>query len=141
MTTFDAIKDIASSGMAAQRLRAQLVATNLANAETTRTPQGGPYRRKDAVFQTALLGATADGMEVTGVRIAGIQASSEPFVTKYEPSHPDADANGVVSYPNVNPVEEMVNLTEASRGFDANVAVVRAVRTMELSAQDLLRVT
>ena len=141
MSSFDAIKDIASSGMAAQRLRAQLVATNLANAETTRTPQGGPYRRKDAVFQTALLGATADGMPVTGVQVAGIQASSEPFVTKYEPGHPDADANGIVSYPNVNPVEEMVNLTEASRGFDANVAVVRAVRTMELSAQDLLRVT
>ena len=141
MSSFDAIKDIASSGMAAQRLRAQLVATNIANAETTRTPQGGPYRRKDAVFQTALLGATADGMPITGVRVAGIQASTEPFVTKYDPSHPDADANGVVSYPNVNPVEEMVNLTEASRGFDANVAVVRAVRTMELSAQDLLRVT
>ena len=141
MSTFDAINDIAASGMAAQRLRAQLVASNIANVETTRTPQGGPFRRKDAVFRQALLGHTADGMPVTGVEVARVQASTDPFITKFDPSHPDADANGVVQYPNVNPVEEMVNLTEASRGFDANVAVVRAVRTMTLSAQDLLRVT
>jgi len=141
MSTFDAINDIAASGMYAQRLRAQLVASNIANVETTRTPGGEPFRRKDAVFQTALLGATADGMPVTGVQVASIQASKDPFINKYDPAHPDADANGIVQYPNVNPVEEMVNLTEASRGFDANVAVVRAIRTMTLSAQDLLRVT
>lgn len=139
MSTFDAINRIASSGLAAQRLRVQLVASNIANAETTRTPQGGPFKKKDAVFQTALLGATADGMPVTGVQVAGIQASRDPFISKYDPSHPDADANGIVLYPNVNPVEEMVNLTEASRGFEANVAVVRVVRAMTLSAQDLLR--
>jgi flagellar basal-body rod protein FlgC len=141
MSTFDSINDIAASGMAAQRLRAQLIASNIANVETTRTPQGGPFRRKDAVFATALMGETSDGMPVTGVKIAQIQASTDPFITKFDPSHPDADANGIVSYPNVDPVAEMVNLTEASRGFDANVAVVRAVRTMTLSAQDLLRVT
>ena len=141
MSTFDAINDIAASGMAAQRLRAQLVASNIANAETTRTPQGGPYRRKEAVFSVALMGATGDGMPVTGVKVAQVIASNDPFVAKYDPGHPDADANGMVQYPNVNPVEEMVNLTESSRGFDANVAVIRAVRTMTLSAQDLLRVT
>lgn len=140
-STFDAIKDIAASGMAAQRLRAQLVAANIANAETTRTPQGGPYRKKDAVFQVQQLGQTADGFPIQGVQVAGIQPSDEPFITKYDPAHPDADANGIVQFPNVNPVEEMVNLTEAARSFDANVAVIRAVRTMELSAQDLLRVT
>ena len=139
MSTFDAINNIAASGMAAQRLRVQLVAANIANAETTRTPQGGPYKKKDAVFQAALLGETADGMAITGVAVTGIQESKDPFVAKYDPSHPDADADGMVSYPNVNPVEEMVNLTEASRSFEANVAVVRAVRTMTLSAQDLLR--
>ena len=139
MSTFDAINNIASSGLAAQRLRVQLVAANIANAETTRTPQGGPFKKKDAVFQAALLGATADGMPVTGVRVGGIQASKDPFIAKYDPNHPDADANGIVLYPNINPVEEMVNLTEASRGFEANLAVVRAVRTMTLSAQDLLR--
>ena len=139
MSTFDAINNIAASGMAAQRLRVQLVASNIANAETTRTPQGGPYKKKDAVFQAALLGQTADGMDITGVSVTSVQESKEPFVEKYDPNHPDADANGIVQYPNVNPVEEMVNLTEASRGFEANVAVVRAVRTMMLSAQDLLR--
>ena len=139
MSTFDAINNIAASGMAAQRLRVQLVASNIANAETTRTPQGGPYKKKDAVFQAALLGQTADGMDLTGVSVTGVLESKEPFIEKYDPNHPDADASGMVQYPNVNPVEEMVNLTEASRGFEANVAVVRAVRTMTLSAQDLLR--
>ena len=139
MSSFDAINSVAASGMAAQRLRVQLAASNIANSETTRTPEGGPYRKKDPIFQVADLGETADGMPVNGVAIAGIQASQDPFISKYDPNHPDADANGIVQYPNVNPVEEMVNLTEASRSFDANVAVVRAVRTMTLSAQDLLR--
>jgi flagellar basal-body rod protein FlgC len=140
MTTFDAIKNIAASGMSAQRLRVQLAASNIANAETTRTQEGGPYRRKEPVFQAVLLEQTQDGTPVTGVGIAGIQSSQEPFISKYDPSHPDADANGMVQYPNVNPVEEMVNLTESSNSYQANVAVVRAIRTMELSAQDLLRV-
>jgi flagellar basal-body rod protein FlgC len=140
MSTFDAIDSVAASGMAAQRLRVQLAAANIANSETTRTPEGGPYRKKEPVFQELLMGATLDGTPVTGVQVAGIQASSDPFISKYDPNHPDADANGIVQYPNVNPVEEMVNLTEASRSFEANIAVVRSVRTMELSAQDLLRV-
>ena len=140
MSSFDAIKDIAASGMSAQRLRVQLAASNIANAETTRTQEGGPYRRKEPVFQAVLLEQTQDGTPVTGVGIAGIQSSQEPFISKYDPSHPDADANGMVQYPNVNPVEEMVNLTESSNSYQANVAVVRAIRTMELSAQDLLRV-
>ncbi len=140
MTAFDAIKNIAASGMYAQRLRVQLAASNIANAETTRTSEGGPYRRKEPVFQSMLLEQTRDGTPVTGVAVAGVQTSQDPFISKYDPSHPDADANGMVQYPNVNPVEEMVNLTESERSFEANVAVVRAVRTMELSAQDLLRV-
>ncbi|BDU73627.1 flagellar basal body rod protein FlgC [Mesoterricola silvestris] len=141
MSTFDAINTIAASGLAAQRLRAQLVASNIANAETTRTPQGGPFRRKDAVFSVETLGMGPNGVPITGVKVAEIRASQDPFLTKFDPGHPDADASGIVQYPNVNPVEEMVNLTEASRGFDANASVVRAVRTMTLSAQDLLRVT
>ena len=115
------------------------MASNIANAETTHTPQGGPFKKKDAIFRSVLLGETGEGMPVTGVQVSDIQASSDPFVSKYDPTHPDADANGIVLYPNVNPVEEMVNLTEASRSFEANVAVVRAVRAMTLSAQDLLR--
>ena len=139
--SFGKIYDIAASGLSAQRLRVQLIAANVANSETTRTPEGGPFRRKDAVFQVQPMGSTTDGTPLTGVRVAEGQTSQEPFPTRHEPGHPDADAAGVVQYPNVNPVEEMVNLTEASRSFDANVAVIRAVRAMASSAQDLLRVT
>jgi flagellar basal-body rod protein FlgC len=75
-----------------------------------------------------------------GVRIAGIQTSQEPFLTRYEPGHPDANADGVVSYPNINPTEEMVNLTEASRSYEANIAVVRSAKAMATSALEILRV-
>lgn len=133
------ILDIASTGMAAQRLRVQLIASNIANSETTRTKEGGPYRRKDAVFQSENLGFSG-ALAAAGVKVASIQTSQEPFLTRLEPGHPDADADGVVSYPNVNPVEEMVNLTEASRAYEANIAVVRAAKTMATSALDILRV-
>ncbi|MBP1626262.1 MAG: flgC [Holophagaceae bacterium] len=138
--SFNKIYDIAASGMSAQRLRVQLIAANVANAETTRTTEGGPYRKKEATFQVQPLGQTSDGMELTGVGVRQVINSQDPFAAKYEPNHPDANADGIVQYPNVNPVEEMVNLTEASRSYEANVAVVRAVRAMALSAQDLLRV-
>lgn len=133
------IFDIASTGMAAQRLRVQLIAANIANSETTRTKDGGPYRRRDAVFEAQDMGFSG-ALANAGVRVASIRTSQEPFLTRYEPGHPDADANGVVRYPNVNPVEEMVNLTEASRAFEANVAVVRAGKAMAMSAMEILRV-
>jgi len=133
------IYDIASTGMAAQRLRVQLIASNVANSETTRTKEGGPYRRRDAVFQTQDLGF-AGALASAGVRVASIQTSQEPFLTRYEPSHPDADTDGVVKYPNINPVEEMVNLTEASRSYEANIAVVRSAKTMATSALSILSV-
>ena len=133
------ILDIASTGMAAQRLRVQLIASNIANSETTRTKDGGPYRRKDAVFQSQDLGFSG-ALANAGVRVAGIRASQEPFLTRYEPGHPDANADGVVSYPNVNPVEEMVNLTEASRAYEANIAVVRSAKAMASAALEILRV-
>ena len=133
------ILDIASTGMAAQRLRVQLIAANIANSETTRTKEGGPYRRMDAVFQSQDMGFKG-ALANAGVRVASIRRSQEPFLSRYEPSHPDANADGVVSYPNVNPVEEMVNLTEASQSYQANIAVVRAAKTMATSALDILRV-
>lgn len=138
--SFNQINNIAASGMAAQRLRVQLIAANIANSETTRTAEGGPYRRKDAAFQVVPMGKSPEGVQLSGVQTSKIVTSQEPFVSKYDPSHPDANAEGIVLYPNVNPVEEMVNLTEASRSFEANVSVVRAARTMSLSAMDLLRV-
>jgi flagellar basal-body rod protein FlgC len=137
---FEQINAIAASGMAAQRLRVQLIAGNIANSETTRTPEGGPFRRRDAVFQVAPLGQTSDGMPLAGVQVSRIAASNEPFITKFDPNHPDANAEGVVQYPNIDPTQEMVNLTEATRAFDANVSVLRASRNMVLSAQELLRV-
>lgn len=133
------ILDIASTGLAAQRLRVQLISSNIANSETTRTKEGGPYRRRDAVFQAQDMGFSG-ALANAGVRIASIQTSQEPFLTRYEPGHPDANADGVVSYPNVNPVEEMVNLTEASRSYEANIAVVRSAKAMATSAMEILRV-
>jgi flagellar basal-body rod protein FlgC len=133
------ILDIAATGMSAQRLRVQLIASNIANSETTRTKEGGPYRRRDAVFQAKDMGFSA-ALSAAGVQVASIQTSQEPFLTRYEPSHPDADASGIVNYPNVNPVEEMVNLTEASRAYEANIAVVRAAKGMAASALEILRV-
>jgi flagellar basal-body rod protein FlgC len=125
--------------MAAQRLRVQLIASNIANSETTRTREGGPFRRKEAVFRTQDLGFSG-ALANAGVRVAEIRTSQDPFLTRFEPSHPDANADGVVSYPNVNPVEEMVNLTEASRAYEANIAVVRAAKAMAASALEILRV-
>ncbi len=139
--SFNRINDIAASGMAAQRLRVQLIAGNIANSETTRTEDGGPFKKKEAVFKVLPMGTNALGQAFSGVRVAEVATSKDPFISKFDPNHPDANAEGVVMYPNVSPVEEMVNLTEASRAFEANVAVVRAVRAMSLSAQDLLRVT
>ncbi len=134
------ILDIAATGMSAQRLRVQLIAANVANSETTRTKEGGPFRRKDAVFVARDMGFD-QALRAAGVQVAEIRTSKEPFLTRYEPGHPDANAEGVVSYPNVNPVEEMVNLTEASRAFEANVAVVRSAKAMAQSALDILRVS
>jgi flagellar basal-body rod protein FlgC len=133
------ILEIASTGMAAQRLRVQLIASNVANSETTRTREGGPFRRKEAVFQAQDMGFSGT-LASAGVRVASIFTSQEPFLTRYEPGHPDANADGVVNYPNVNPVEEMVNLTEASRAYEANIAVVRSAKTMATSALEILRV-
>lgn len=139
MSSFGKIYDIASSGLAAQRLRVQLIASNVANAETTRTPEGGPFRKKDAIFEMVSLGALADGTKLNGVRVKEIRSSKEAFPTRYEPGHPEADADGLVRYPNVNPVLEMVDLTEASRSYEANVAVVRSVRAMGQAALEMLR--
>lgn len=134
------ILDIAATGLAAQRLRVQLIASNVANSETTRTREGGPYRRKDAVFQAVDLGF-GQALRGAGVKVSEIRTSREPFITRYDPGHPDANAEGEVSYPNLNPVEEMVNLAGASRAYEANVAVIRAAKAMAQSALEILRVT
>lgn len=135
MGIVDALR-IAASGMTAERLRMDVIAENLANANTTRTPEGGPYRRKEVVLEAA--GGTFADL-LAGVRVAAIVPDPRPPQRVYDPGHPDADARGYVSLPNVSPVTEMVDLITASRAYEADVQVLAASKQMALRALDLLR--
>src|SRR5579864_7042430 len=117
------VLSVSASGMSAQRMRAELLVENLANAETTRTPDGGPYRRKDAVFTSASQSSpfsaifqTEMGTGVNGVEVADVVEDTREPEKRYLPGHPDADNDGYVAFPRVNPAEDMVNLMGASRG-------------------------
>ena len=132
--------------MAAQRTRAELLVENLANAETTRTPDGGPYRRKDALFQTSDVSSSfADIFNVetdaqsSGVKIAEITVDQTEPEKRYMPGHPDADKDGYVAFPKVNPAEDMVDLMGATRNYEGNVAAISAVKDMIQRSIDLLR--
>lgn len=133
----------------AQRRRLNVIASNLANAQSTRTPEGGPYRRRDVVFQAAPIrpkfqkmlrqASMPGGMqaaapmgkdETPGVRVARVIEDKKPGQAIYDPKHPDADEKGFVRLPNVNVMEEMVNMIGASRAYEANVQAVNATRTM-----------
>jgi flagellar basal-body rod protein FlgC len=125
--------NINASGLTAQRQRVEVTSSNLANSETTRTPEGGAYRRKDVVFQTTQFGnefeaAVTGGTE--GVEVAGIVDDQGSFDRRFEPGHPDADADGYVNYPNVNAMEEMANLMSAARSYEANIAAINIVKSM-----------
>src|SRR5262249_28034492 len=124
--------DINASGLTAQRQRVEVSSANLANSETTRTPEGGPFRRKDVVFQTTTFGnalASFDGA-AEGVEVADVVEDQRPFDRRFVPGHPDADADGYVSYPNINSMEEMANLMAASRSYEANIAAISIVKSM-----------
>jgi flagellar basal-body rod protein FlgC len=145
MSLFGAIS-VSASGMEAQRIRAELITENLANADTTRTENGGPYRRKDAIFTTApaensfagtLAEFTSGGTQ--GVTVSGIAVDQSDPERRYLPGHPDADADGYVAFPKINPAEEMVNLMSASRGFEANVAAISTVKDMIGRSLDLFK--
>jgi len=135
--------------MEAQRSRAEIITENLANADTTRTPEGGPYRRKDAVFGTspvafsfsdALSSATqGTSGQSLGVTVSDITIDDREPERRYMPGHPDADADGYVAFPRVDPAEEMVDLMSASRGYQANVAAISAVKDMIARSIDLFR--
>jgi flagellar basal-body rod protein FlgC len=123
--------------MAAQRTRAELLVENMANAETTRTPDGGPYRRKDAVFQTNQVASpfsatfqTAMDATLTGVAVSDIVTDQSDPEKRYIPGHPDADKDGYVSFPHLNPAEDMVDLMEASRNYEGNVSAISAIKDM-----------
>lgn len=138
------VLSIGASGMAAQRTRAELLVENLANSETTRTPEGGPYRRKDAIFTSAPISSpfssVFDGeMREAGVAIDQIVTDTREPERRYLPGHPDADAEGYVAFPRINPAEDMVDLMGASRNYQANVAAISAVKDMIERSLDLLR--
>jgi flagellar basal-body rod protein FlgC len=142
MSLFSALS-VSSSGMTAQRTRAELLVENLANSETTRTPSGGPYRRKDAVFTTSDQGSPFSSVfenELgTGVRVDDIVQDEREPDRRYMPGHPDADAEGYVGFPRINPAEDMVDLLSASRGYEANVAAISAVKDMIARSIDILK--
>lgn len=141
-------QQIRTSGgaMAAERLRAEIVAGNMANAETTRTSEGGPYRRKQVVFSAAssqfgmALAKAGGGTENTsGVRVTNIVEDQREPVKRYEPGHPDADAQGYVAYPNIDPVEETVDLMGALRGYQLNASAVQAAKQMIQQSLEILK--
>jgi len=144
MSLFSAIS-ISASGMEAQRSRAELITENLANADTTRTPEGGPYKRKDAVFTaTPVSYSFADQLSMVsgqsdGVAMSDVVVDNTDPERRYMPGHPDADAQGYVSFPKINTAEEMVDLLSASRSYQANVAAISAVKDMIARSIDLFR--
>ena len=125
--------DVNASGLTAQRKRVEVSSSNLANSQTTRTQDGGAYRRKDVIFQATSFQdslGTAMGTGVEGVEISDVIDDPSPFVRLYQPGHPDADKEGYVSYPNVDSMKEMANLVEAARSYEANIAAIGIVKTM-----------
>jgi flagellar basal-body rod protein FlgC len=137
---------VSASGMAAQRARAELLVENLANADTTRTPEGGPYRRKDVVFaEDPSLGSfsnelnSALGSNVSGVTVSETIVDNRDPDRRYMPGHPDADKDGYVAFPRINPAEDMVDLMGASRSYEANVAAISAVKDMIQKSIELFR--
>ena len=146
MALFDAL-NISASGLTAQRLRMDVTSANLANAQSTRTPEGGAYRRQDVVLQEssgdgsfagALTGARGGGGEPAGVEVAAIVPDTTPLRQVYEPENPEADARGYVEMPNVNPVEEMTDLIDASRSYQANVTAMQTTKQVFAKTIELL---
>jgi flagellar basal-body rod protein FlgC len=125
--------------MAAQRSRMSVVAGNMANTETTRTPDGGPYRRRDVIFQSVpaegefseqLADITDRGGGVQGVEVVGIRQSARPARKIFDPNHPDANAEGYVSLPDINPIEEMVDMLSAVRSYEANLSAYNMTKSL-----------
>ncbi|MDD5434185.1 MAG: flagellar basal body rod protein FlgC [Nitrospira sp.] len=131
------ILNISASGLEAQRVRMNIISGNLANAHSTHSPDGGPYRRKDVVFSEVL-----DSMSGTGsgkVKVSEVIEDQRPFQVVYDPQHPDANAEGYVQLPNVNLLEEMVNMISASRAYEANVTTINSAKSMAQKALEIGR--
>ncbi|MCW2924450.1 MAG: flagellar basal-body rod protein FlgC [Thermoleophilia bacterium] len=149
MGMFDSMH-VSASGLAAERLRMDVISQNLANANSTRGPDGQPYRRHEVIFRATDVGATAGTSGASGARgvtdsgmhgVEPVAIVEDPSALRsvYDPSHPDADENGYVFYPNVNPVTEMVDMMTATRAYEANVTAMNAAKNMALKALDILR--
>jgi flagellar basal-body rod protein FlgC len=143
MNFMDAL-NTSATGLSAQRLRMNLIASNLANVNTPQAKEGNKYQRKDAVFQAqgpqsefgeALSQRLHSGL--TGVQVVAIRDDNREPILKYDPTHPDANEEGFISLPNINVVEEMVNMISASRSYEANVTAVKASKDMAASAIDI----
>jgi len=138
--------DIASGGMTAQRTRLNVISMNLANANTTKTEDGQPYRRKTVIFEAEPAGDSFSGQlerslddQIQGVKVKEIVPVEGEFKRVHDPGHPDADPQGFVYLPNVNLVQEMVQMLNANRSYEANAAVIRAAKDMALKALDIGR--
>ncbi len=137
--------ELSGSALGAERQRAEVVASNMANVQTTRTPAGGPYRRQLVVFQSqraprfslALAGLRPE--TASAVRVAAVVPDQRPPVMRFEPGHPDANAQGYVAYPQVDPIEEMTDLLGAVRAYELNASAVQATKNMITQSLDLLR--
>jgi flagellar basal-body rod protein FlgC len=142
--------DLSGSALTAERQRAAVVASNMANAETTRTAEGGPYRRQLVVFRARSMPqfplmlasegeSSLSSQAARGVGVDAVLADPRPPVLRYEPGNPDADKKGYVAYPNINPVEEMTDLLGAVRSYELNASAVQAAKNMITQSLDLLR--
>ncbi len=143
MSIMDAM-DVIASGMSAQRVRMAVTSSNLANANTTRTEEGGPYRRRDPIFSATAVGDANDftgllNEELQAVKVDGVRVSTGPLEKVFDPHHPDADGDGYVSLPDVNVVEEMVNMVTASRSYEANATAFDLLRSMMQRALEIGR--
>jgi flagellar basal-body rod protein FlgC len=137
---------VSSSGMTAQRMRMNTISSNIANINTTRSPEGGPYRRKDIVFESmpdaASFGEVLTSQpqrDINRVQVTDIISDRRAPLMKYEPDHPDANEDGYVAYPNINQMEEMANMITATRAYDANVSAMTATKDMAMTALELGR--
>lgn len=136
--------NISGSGLKAERARLNVTAMNLANANTTRTMEGGPYKAKSVVFGSRPVENFRDTLNSTQERLRKVEVvkvveDDKPFKEVYDPSHPDADENGIVQFPNVDVAEQMVDMISAKRGYEANVTAIDAVKSMALKALDISR--
>ncbi|MBI5409578.1 MAG: flagellar basal body rod protein FlgC [Nitrospirae bacterium] len=129
---------VSATALEAQRIRMNTIASNMANAQSTKTESGGPYIRKDVVFETMPVNAKADE-RLEGVRVKEVVEDKKPLITLYDPGHPDADENGFVTMPNINVIEEMVNMMMALRAYEANVKAFNVSKGMFQKALELGR--